>query len=106
MSWNWIILSLATRLYIFAVDEFEWQVQCKHIFDFGYNSFVYVGKEHYSLQTIDSLHHEKKRCLIINFFWLFYYYSSASNQLLQFCEIASLVQQSQALPETILSKQT
>ena len=103
MSWDWIILSLATRLYIFAVDEFEWQVQCKHIFDFGYNSFVCVGKEHHSLQTIDSLHHGKKKVFNNQFFWLFYYYSSASNQLLQFCEIASLVQQSQALPETILS---
>ena len=45
----------------------------------------------------------KKKVFNNQFFWLFYYYSSASNQLLQFCEIASLVQQSQALPETILS---
>ena len=48
----------------------------------------------------------KKKVFNTQFFGLFYYYSSASNQLLQFCEIASLVQQSQALPETILSKQT
>ena len=59
MSWDWIILSLATRLYIFAIDEFEWQVRCKHILDVGYNSFACEGQERHSLQTIDSLYHEK-----------------------------------------------